>query len=328
MAPRNGAHVKRKTVVVKVGTASVTKEKSPNAYVELDLDTINSIAEGIAELHAQGYGVVLVSSGAVAAGMAKCKVKVRERKKIARENDLLSLRHYAEIGQPILFQRYSEALEGHGIMLAQSLTERNAYHDMEHRKDIRDLRKLDLKRGIVVHVNGNDATTKAELHIGDNDFTAVHEAVLIGAGHLVFLTDMPGILLPDPRNPEGERKLQEVIDFVSPELISNLGQGSRLGTGGPGTKIVLCDLARRSGINPVIAGKDEAKRLVDLVEGRADGTRFPIIGKTSLTPEIACDVLDQIAKHGTALNIDDYFHDLSSIALDRMAAREAKSAVR
>ncbi|MFC0082602.1 glutamate 5-kinase [Aciditerrimonas ferrireducens] len=273
----------RATVVVKVGSSSVTRpEGGP------DLGALAKLAGEVAALRQAGTDVVVVSSGAVATGRAVLGERPqplldsaapsegsgpRERSRDGRDVSLLQA--LAAIGQHRLLRAWDDALAGHGLVAAQVLL---APLDFGHRQQYlharRTLAAL-LALGAVPVVNENDATADDEIRFGDNDRLAALVAHLVAADLLVLLTDTPGLFTADPRIDAEASLIAEVAEIDKALEAAAGGPGSAVGSGGMAAKLAAARIATWSGVPTVIAAAEEPGVLGAVVAGRPGvGTRF------------------------------------------------------
>ncbi len=257
------AAVPPRTLVVKIGSSSVTTAG------HLELAAIEKLAGEVAAARAGGDRVVVVTSGAIAAGWS---LLAPDR---PRPTELATLQAVAAVGQHHLMRAWSDALARHGLLAGQVLL---APLDFVNRSQYLHARQtLDrlLELGVVPVVNENDAVADEEIRFGDNDRLGALVAHLVRADLLVLLTDTAGLLTGDPRHTAGVSLIEEVVEFDHDlERIAG-GPGSALGSGGMGSKLAAARIAVWSGIEAVIA---EASRPGVLAAVRASepgvGTRF------------------------------------------------------
>src|SRR5439155_21859415 len=248
----------RMIVVVKIGTSSLT-----NAHGEVALEVIDKLCSEVAALRGQGHRVVIVTSGAIAAGLPALGLGH------ARPADLATLQAVSAVGQSRLMRAYDDMLARHGLVGGQVLL---APLDFVHRQQYLHARgtlKRLLDLGVVPVVNENDAVADDEIRFGDNDRLAALTAHLVRADVLVLLTDAPGLLTADPRLDSEASLIQEVVE-VDRELKRMAGgAGSERGSGGMASKLAAAKIAVWSGIRVVIAAADRPGVLADAVAGRA-----------------------------------------------------------
>jgi glutamate 5-kinase len=252
------------TVVVKIGSSSVTSGSGRVA-----VDAIDKLAGEVAQARASGRRVVVVTSGAIAAGWSALAPDER------RPSDLATLQAVAAVGQHRLMQVWSDSLERHGLMAGQVLL---APLDFVHRSQYLHARQtlsrlLDL--GVVPVVNENDAVADEEIRFGDNDRLAALVAHLVRADVLVLLTDTAGLLTEDPRRTDAGSLIEEVVEIDHElERIAG-GAGSAVGSGGMASKLAAAKIAVWSGVEAVIADASQPGVLAAVL-GSAPGvgTRF------------------------------------------------------
>jgi glutamate 5-kinase len=245
--------------VVKVGSALLTNDGSG-----LDEAMIASLVDQLVLLRGTGCEVVLVSSGAVAAGVARLGWTTRPHL-------LHELQAAAAVGQSVLVQSYETVFKRYGIATAQVLLVHDDVLARERYLNARGTLKTLLNLGVVPIINENDTVVTEEIRFGDNDTLAALVANLIDADALVLLTDQQGLYREDPRkNPAAE--LVESCDVNDPSLDGMAGEGGVLGRGGMVTKLRAARLAARSGTETVIASGRLDKVLESVASGASVGT--------------------------------------------------------
>lgn len=248
-------------VVVKVGSSSLRGDSG------IDRDVVARLTDELAALRQEGVDIVLVSSGAVAAGMGSLGFT-------RRPTDLPGLQAAASVGQGVLMHTYQEAFGRHGIACGQVLltpedvVDRARYLNARHTFD----RLLEL--GAIPVVNENDTVVTDELRFGDNDRLAALVTSMLGAQLLVLLSDVEGLLDGDPATQADLPVLDRVDDLTAFEG-RRFQRGSAVGTGGMETKLDAVRIARFSAAHSVIAAARRPEVLRDVVEGAAVGTWFP-----------------------------------------------------
>ncbi|MFV9504968.1 MAG: glutamate 5-kinase [Oscillochloridaceae bacterium umkhey_bin13] len=253
-------------IVVKLGTSVLTAGSD-----RLNRPYMVGLARQVATLREQGCQLVLVSSGAVAAGRERLHAQPGQR---ARAN--VPLRQmFAAVGQSRLMHLYEQLFELYGLQVAQALLTRDDLRDRRRYLNARNTLQLCLERGIVPIVNENDAVVTAEIRVGDNDNLSALVAGLVDADLLLILTDIPGLYSADPRSDPNARLLTEVPAIDETIWAMAGGAGTVRGTGGMRTKIQAADLATRAGISVVITAGAEPDVLLRVANGEALGTRFP-----------------------------------------------------
>jgi glutamate 5-kinase len=249
-------------LVVKVGSSSLT-----DASGALDIARLESLVDALAEARRRGQDVVLVSSGAMAAGMGPLRLKHRPR-------DLASKQAAASVGQSLLVGRYSSLFARHDLTVGQVLltVEDVARHD-HYRNALRTFTRL-LELGVVPIVNENDTVATHEIKFGDNDRLAALVAHLVGADALVLLSDVDSLYTAHPSTP-GAQPIA-VVDDIEELDVDTSGRGAEIGTGGMATKLQAARIATASGIPVVLAA---AARVADALAGEPVGTLFRSTGK-------------------------------------------------
>jgi glutamate 5-kinase len=251
-------------LVVKCGTSTLTAgtpHLAPPRLVEL--------AQQAAQLRSQTHDIVVVSSGAVAAG--------RERLSLTQlPKDLPVKQMLSAIGQPRLMAMYEQIFGLYGLTIAQVLLTRSDLADRRRYLNSRNTLTALLEHGIIPIINENDTVATEEIRVGDNDNLSALVANVIDADLLVLLTDQPGLYTADPELDPTAQLVTEVVESdIPPELWQAAGgTANGLGTGGMITKLQAADLARRSGTTVVIASGNEPNGLVRLVAGEKLGTWF------------------------------------------------------
>lgn len=251
---------KTKRWVIKIGSSLVTDQGRG-----LDTQAIASWAEQIAQLQEQGKQILLVSSGAVAEGMAR----LGWNKRPAALHDLQAA---AAVGQMGLIQSYESCFKKHTIHAAQILL---THDDLSHRKrylNARSTLRTLLKLGTIPIINENDTVATDEIRFGDNDTLAALVANLVEADALIILTDQQGLYTEDPRkNPAAELISEGKASDARLHKMAG-GSGSHLGMGGMSTKITAAQRAARSGTaSLIISGRNE-QALTRIASGETMGT--------------------------------------------------------
>src|SRR6059058_3922719 len=246
--------------VVKVETSSIT-----SAHGELDDASLLKLCRELADARADGHEVVLVCSGAIAAGLPALGMS-------ARPTDVGTLQAIAAVGQPRLMERFGAILGQHGLLAGQVLL---TPHDFGMRTQYlharETLRRL-LDLGVVPVVNENDTIADDEIRYGDNDRLAALVSHLVGADVLVLLTDTSGLFTADPRLDAGASLIEEIVEVDAALEALAGGTGTARGSGGMATKLAAAKIAAWSGVRAVIAAADAPDVVRDAVAGRAVGT--------------------------------------------------------
>ena len=235
----------RDTIVVKIGTSSIT-----DARGVVSRAAVVKLCAEVAECRGRGERVVIVTSGAVAAGLPAVGMSD------APPSDLPTLQAISAVGQSRLMRVYDEALGALGLVAGQVLLAPLDFVDRRHYLHARQTlgRLLDL--GVVPLVNENDAVADDEVRFGDNDRLAALVAHLVGARLLVLLTDAPGLLTADPRRDQDASLIDEILEVDQAlEALAGPSRTAR-GSGGMATKLAAAKIAAWSGVRTVIAAAD------------------------------------------------------------------------
>jgi glutamate 5-kinase len=250
-------------IVIKFGTSVLTTQNG-----KLDPPKMVEFVRQCAKLHGQSRDLILCSSGAIAIG----------RERLAFPSlvpTVTNKQMLAAVGQSRLMQMWERYFDIYGIHVGQMLLTRS---DTEHRRrflNARDTLHALLAHQIVPIINENDVVATEEIKLGDNDNLSALAAVLADAELLLILTDQPGLFTADPRKDPEARLIPEVstIDDTLRRLAGDSGGG--LGVGGMATKLNAADVARRAGIDVVIASGHRSGVILHAADGEAIGTRFP-----------------------------------------------------
>ncbi len=249
-------------LVVKLGSSIVADEGG-----RVRLDVLTSLCDQLAELHRAGRSPVVVTSGAIARGMAAMRIPLRPRA-------IDELQAASAVGQGKLYRVYDELLAQRGMESAQVLL---TFFDMSARTHYlnarQTLRKL-LEWRIVPVINENDTTTTDEISFGNNDFLAAQVAILLGAQMLVLLTDAEGVFTADPRLRPDAQLVDSVEEFEALEGLDIGHATSPLGSGGMRSKVVAAEMATAAGIPTVIASGLLPGTVLAAAAGDPVGTRF------------------------------------------------------
>ena len=253
-------------LVIKVGSSSLTRSDGG-----LDLNRIDIVAGLVATLRGRGHDVVLVSSGAVAAGLVPLGMA-------ERPGELRLLQAAASVGQGHLVSRWQTAMSAYGVVTAQVLLTAQDVAVRSHYRTVRATFDALLSMGAVPIVNENDAVATTEFNLGDNDRLAALVAHLVTADALVLLTDVDGMWTARPGTPgAGPVRYVETPDELG--AVDVAGRGGSLGTGGMRSKVQAATIACASGTATIIASADDAPRLLGRRDVPADlGTWFAPTG--------------------------------------------------
>ncbi|WP_036673782.1 glutamate 5-kinase [Paenibacillus sp. HGF5] len=249
-------------IVVKIGSSSLTTDEGG-----LNLDSVAFFAGELAGLREAGHEVLLVTSGAVAAGFRE--IGYETRPKLLHEKQAS-----AALGQALLMRAYQNALASHQLKAAQILLTRMDFANRKRMNNANMTITELLKQGVIPIINENDTVSIDELKFGDNDTLSALVANLVRAQQLIILTDTDGLYTADPRKSPDAKKYEEIHDITDEIYSMAGGAGSSVGTGGMRSKIDAAKIATRGGV-PVFIGKaNEAGDLVKALERSGKGTYF------------------------------------------------------
>ncbi len=250
--------------VVKVGSSSLTSRG------RIDPARIDALVDALAERRGAGHQVVLVSSGAIAAGIAPLGLRARPR-------DLATQQAAASVGQQLLAERYAASFARHSLTVGQVLLTADDLHRRGHYRNAQRTMERLLALGVIPIVNENDTVATQEIRFGDNDRLAALVAHLVLADALVLLSDVDGLYTGNPAHRDSV-VIPEVRSAADLAAVTIAGSGSSVGTGGMTTKIEAAAIATGAGIPVILA---HAAQVGAALQG-ATGTLFaPTGGRTA-----------------------------------------------
>jgi glutamate 5-kinase len=251
-----------KRVVVKVGSAVLSK-----GDVGLHRPTLDRICREVSSLCAEGREVILVSSGAILAGMGRLGLR-------QRPGSIPLKQAAAAAGQTLLMRHYEEGFEPYGRQVAQVLLTQEDFRSRQRYLNARNTLFTLLHLGILPVVNENDTVAVDEIRFGDNDTLSALVATLVGADLLVILTDLDGLYTADPRRDPSARFISLVARKGVEASFCAAGPGTAFGTGGMQTKVEAARRAAASGIPTIIANGLTEGSLTRVLQGEQVGTLF------------------------------------------------------
>lgn len=254
---------KAKRIVIKVGTSCLTYENG-----KLNLNYIERIVRELSDLKNQSREVLLVSSGAIGAGMGK--LGMNKKPKTMPEKQAV-----AAVGQGMLIQVYEKLFSEYGHTAAQVLLTREDLINRQRYVNSRNTLTTLLKLGVIPVINENDTVAVEEIEFGDNDNLSALVASLVDAELLINLSDIDGLYTGDPRcNPDA--RLISMVENLTPE-IQCLAEKTEsvFGTGGMKTKLMAAKIAINTGVNMVIANGQKVGVIHEILDGKKVGTLFP-----------------------------------------------------
>lgn len=247
-----------KRIVVKVGTTSITNRRG-----RLDPVKVGRLVREVMKLRSMGKEVLLVSSGAIGAGVGRLNLR-------GRPSDMPRLQAAAAVGQGILMQVYSKYFGEYEQPVAQMLLTGEDFIDRRRYQNFRNTMSTLLEWGVVPIINENDSVEVEEIRLGDNDTLSAYVAVGSGADLLIILSDVDGLY-------EGyggrRRKLIRVVERITGKIEGLAGRNYR-GFGGMATKIRAAKMAVKSGIPVIIANSRRRNVLERIMKGEEIGTLF------------------------------------------------------
>ena len=244
-------------IVVKIGTSSITDD-----HGEVHRPAVAKLCAEVAEQRAAGRQVVVVTSGAIGAGLPALGLGGDRRPR-----DPVTLQAVSAVGQGRLLQVYAEELATHDLVAGQVLLAPLDFMVRTQYLHARGTLQRLLELGVVPVVNENDAIADDEIRFGDNDRLAALVAHLVGADALVLLTDAPGLLTADPRLDASASLIEEILEVDQALEAVAGGAGTDRGSGGMASKLAAAKLAAWSGVRTVIAAAHRAGVVADAVDG-------------------------------------------------------------
>lgn len=259
----------KKRIVVKIGSSSLTH----NETGDMDYIRMEKLVRELSNIRNQGKDVVLVTSGAIAAG--KNAVNLKDIRVDSQAESLAVKQACAAVGQARLMMTYQKLFAEYNQVAAQILMTKNTIVDNLNRYNAHNTFSELLKMGVIPVVNENDTVATYEIEIGDNDTLSAIVAAMVGADLLILLSDIDGLYTDDPRtNPNAQ--FIEQVDELTEELIG-MGKattGSNVGTGGMNTKLVAAEIATKSNMDMIIANSRDIGVLHRILAGEKEGTLF------------------------------------------------------
>lgn len=264
-----------KLVVVKVGTSSVTKRDG-----SLDLDALRELTDQIAEAVKRGFRIILVTSGAIASGIAELGIK-------PKPNDIVFKQACAAVGQAILMEHYRQLFKRHNLKVAQILLTKEDLANRVSYVHICNVLDRLLSLGVIPIINENDVTSVDEImpvmkgykvNFSDNDILSVLIGNAVQADLIIILSDVDGLYNANPSKKK-DAQVIPLVEKITSELKMVADGKSSFGRGGMKTKLEAAEIAMQSGIPLVIANSRRKNVLVDVLDGRNVGTYFKPSGE-------------------------------------------------
>ena len=255
-------------IVIKVGTSTLTHESG-----SLNLQRIERMARVLADLHCMGHEVILVSSGAIAVGVAELQMG-------ARPTELRYKQAAAAVGQCNIMHIYDKLFSEYTCSVAQILLTGDDVDDPLRAEHLSNTFSALLEMGVIPIVNENDSVSSAEIEtghnkiLGDNDTLSAIVAKLCKADLLVLLSDIDGLFDADPHSNSDAKLIPCVSELTEEVLHLAGGSGTWRGTGGMATKLNAAGIAMAAGVEMVITNGSRMEDIYGIVAGQPIGTRF------------------------------------------------------
>ena len=249
-------------VIVKVGTSTLSY---PNG--KLNLRRIEKLTRVLANLKNQGKDILLVSSGAISAGVAK--MGLREK-----PHDTIGKQASAAVGQSELMNIYGRLFSEYGYTVGQVLLTKDVVESPVRQENAKNAIVRLMELGVIPIINENDTVSVEEIEFGDNDSLSAIVASVIGADVLIILSDIDGLFDSDP-NENDTASLIRVVHEINDDIRAMAGGShTRFGTGGMMTKIHAAEIAAKHGIHTIVTNGEDPAVLYDIFDGKVEGTIF------------------------------------------------------
>lgn len=275
----------KKRIVIKIGSSSLTHSETGR----LNLRKLEVLARELSDLRNQGKDVILVSSGAIATGVAALGMH-------EKPTELKGQQACAAVGQARLMMIYQKLFSEYNQLSAQILMTKNTMVNNVNRKNAQNTFNELLSLGVIPIVNENDSISTYELQnlekFGDNDTLSAMVAALVRSDLLILLSDIDGLFTDDP-NTNPDAKFIDVVENLDDNLL-NMGKGtsgSKVGTGGMATKLTAAQIASAAGVDMVIANGADFHIIHKITEGRKYGTLFVSQSKKEV---YLIDIIDRL----------------------------------
>lgn len=259
----------KKRIVVKIGSSSLTHSETG----DMDYIRMEKLVRELSDIRNQGKEVILVTSGAIAAG--KNAVNMKDIRLDSQVETLAVKQACSAVGQARLMMTYQKLFAEYNQIAAQILMTKNTIVDNLNRYNAHNTFSELLRMGAIPIVNENDTIATYEIEFGDNDTLSAVVAALVEADLLILLSDIDGLYTDDPRNNPNAEFISQV-DVLTDELM-DMGKestGSSVGTGGMNTKLVAARIATKSNVDMIIANSRDIGVLHRILDGRQEGTLF------------------------------------------------------
>lgn len=260
MSPREPLK-KCSRIVIKVGSSSLTYDNG-----NINLNSLDILSRQIADLMNQGKQVILVSSGAIAAGRSYLEVE--------RPEKLADKQAIASVGQAVLMQLYRRCFSDYHKNIGQVLLTKDIMLNKQRCENAKNTLEALLSMGVIPIVNENDTVATDEIEFGDNDTLSATVACLVEADLLILLSDIDGLYDSNPNENPNANLIEEVNEITEDIMGMGTGSSSQFGTGGMATKLKAGLMAGEKGIPMVIANASNMRNIGKIMDGRKVGTLF------------------------------------------------------
>lgn len=254
-------------IVVKAGTTSLT---GPDGA--MDTEKVAALVAQVCGLKRAGHNVVVVTSGAIAAGFRRLGYAERPKTVPAKQAS-------AAVGQGLLIEEYIRGFYERGYIAAQLLITRADFTDRRRYRNAYNTLSVLLKKGAVPVINENDTVSIEELRFGDNDMLSAQVASLLHADLLVILTDVDGLYTADPQTDKNAKLIERVAHIDEKLEAAATSGGSRVGTGGMASKVAAAKVATASGVPVLVCASAQPNVLQKAAAGTARGSWFDAVPK-------------------------------------------------
>ena len=259
----------KKRIVIKIGSSSLQHAETG----DLDYIRLEKLVRELCDIRNQGKEVVLVSSGAVAAG--RNAVQMQNLHPVTREEQIAVKQACAAIGQARLMMVYQKMFSEYNHVAAQILMTKDTIVDNMSRYNAHNTFAELLYMGAIPIVNENDTVATYEIEIGDNDTLSAIVAALVEADLLILLSDIDGLYTDDPRKNPNAEFIEQVDELTEDYMHMGKGStGSSVGTGGMNTKMIAAKIATECGADMIIANSKDIGVLHRILAGENVGTLF------------------------------------------------------
>jgi glutamate 5-kinase len=252
--------MKKQLIVVKIGSSSLTTDSGT-----LSEQKMHDHIEALAHLKEIGHDVILISSGAVAAGFGPLGYQSRPKRTAGKQAA-------AAVGQGLLMRSYIDQFKQFNIVPAQILLTREDFYSKERFHNLYSAMMELLQRGVLPIINENDSVSIDELTFGDNDMLSALVSGFLHANALIILTDVNGLYDGNPKVSKDAKKYH-FIPEVNDDILGIAGDsGSAVGTGGMKSKLLAAQKALSLGVSVFVGTGHGKEKLADILEGKGDGT--------------------------------------------------------